>query len=108
MLIDPVITKGQNVRRNFSFWPGEKSSLNRAYRRIVDNWLARSYQLTDYFFSLAQCLKGNRLGRVTELARVAKVELMTHPEKAAEFDWLMSEEFILMTRDLRKGNYSSR
>jgi predicted glycoside hydrolase/deacetylase ChbG (UPF0249 family) len=105
MVMDGIIAKGQKVRRNFSFWPGEKSALNRAYRRWVDKRLARKYRMTDYFFSLEQCLKGQRLGRVVELAGAAKVELMTHPEKTPEFNWLMGEEHPTAVRGLRLGDY---
>src|SRR5260370_20356546 len=52
VLLSKVIPAGMKMRRNFSFWPGEKSSLNLAYRALVDRWLARRYQLADYFFDL--------------------------------------------------------
>ena len=74
-----LIPAGVRVRRNFSFWPGEKSWLNRKYRILVDRWLARKYQLTDYFFDLTQCIQDNKLDRVVALARLSNVELMTHP-----------------------------
>ena len=41
MLVDSVIPRGQKVRRNFSFSPGEKSSLNLAYRALADKWLTQ-------------------------------------------------------------------
>jgi len=107
MLVDRVIGKGQKVRRNFSFWPGEKSLLNRTYRRLVDQWLARTYRLVDYFFSLEQCLKSKRLGRVAELARIANVELMTHPEKTPEYNFLMGEDFLQFTQGLRLIPYAN-
>ena len=102
-LLPPVTV----VRRNFSFEPGEKSLANRLYRRAIDRILARRHRLTDFFFSLEQCLKGNRLGRVVELSRVANVELMTHPEKTPEFEWLMGDEFPAILRGLRLGDYSA-
>ena len=105
MLIDPIIPRGEKVRRNFSFWPGEKSSLNRVYRGLVDKWLARSYRLTDFFFSLSQCLKANRLTRVAELAKLANVELMTHPIHAEEYDYLVSVKYSELLAGLDKGSY---
>lgn len=107
MLMDRIIPPGQKIRRNFSFWPGEKSLANRIYRRLVDGWLARTYRLTDFFFSLEQCLKGKRLGRVIELAKVANVELMTHPEKTAEYDFLMSEDYLELMRGIHLNPYAS-
>ena len=58
LLLSKSIPAGMRLRRNFSFWPGEKSLLNRAYRGLVDRWLARRYRLTDYFFDLTQCIEG--------------------------------------------------
>ena len=40
LLLSRPMPAGTRVRRNFSFWPGEKSPLNRAYRALVDRWLA--------------------------------------------------------------------
>jgi predicted glycoside hydrolase/deacetylase ChbG (UPF0249 family) len=107
MLMGHVIPGGEKVRRNFSFWPGEKGGLNRAYRRMVDRRLARRHRITDYFFSLEQCLKENRLGRVAGLSRTANVELMTHPEKAPEYDWLMSEDYLKWSQGLQVRPYAT-
>ncbi len=96
MLLNRVIPPGEKVRRNFSFWPGEKNFLNRSYRHAVDLWLARRYRLTDYFFALSQCLDARRLGRVETLAKNAAVELMTHPVKPDEYACLMSEGYLAL------------
>ncbi len=106
MLLGRMIQPGQKVRRSFSFWPGEKSLLNRMYRRLVDRWLSRRYRLTDYFFSLEACLKAKQLDRVAGLARVAKVELMTHPEQSAEYDFLMSEDYLNLMRGIQVNSYA--
>jgi predicted glycoside hydrolase/deacetylase ChbG (UPF0249 family) len=47
LLLSNLIPPGMRVRRNFSFCSGEKSWLNRAYRSLVDRWLAGRYRLTD-------------------------------------------------------------
>lgn len=94
LLLQPVIPSGQRVRRSFSFTSSDKSLPNRAYRRWVDRRLARRYQLTDYFFALSQCLGGPKLQRVIELSKVGQVELMTHPEKRDEYEFLTSEQFL--------------
>jgi len=106
ILLGDVIPRGERVRRNFSFWPGEKGALNRAYRRNVDYWLARRYRLADYFFSLADCLQNHRLRRAFGLAKTANVELMAHPEKPAEYEWLMSSDFLFLTRGLEIRSYA--
>jgi len=106
MLVGDIIPRGQKVRRNFSFWPGEKTCLNRAYRRWADRRLARCHRLTDYFFSLGQCLHHGRMPRVEELAQRSNVELMTHPEQVEERSWLMGRDCTALLQRLRAGSYA--
>jgi predicted glycoside hydrolase/deacetylase ChbG (UPF0249 family) len=105
MLLDRVIPAGEKVRRNFYFWPGEKGLLNRTYRRMGDLTLTRRYRTTDYFFALSQCIKNDRMNRVTELARTANVEIMTHPANAIEHAYLMSDDYLATLGRLEKGTY---
>jgi predicted glycoside hydrolase/deacetylase ChbG (UPF0249 family) len=93
VLLDGLLPEGQRVRRSFSFFPGEKSAINRGYRALVDRRLARHYRVTDYFFSLKQCLQQGRMPRVFDLARTQTVELMTHPLVPAEHHYLMSDAY---------------
>ena len=95
-----LIPVGTLVRRNFSFWPGEKSSLNRIYRGAVDRSLARRYRLADYFFDLMQTIQQKKLPRVAALAKSRMVELMTHPIVREELDYIMSEEFKAVLQDI--------
>ena len=106
MVIDGIIKKGERVRRSFSFWPGEKSTLNRAYRQLIDFILSRRYRLTDTFFALSQVVQGNRRQRIVELARVSAVELMTHPRIPSEYAYLMSDDCLAMLRGVAVGNYA--
>jgi len=105
-LLSKRMPAGTRVRRNFSFSPGEKSWLNRAYRYLVDRWLARRYRLPDYFFDLIQCIEGKKLDRVAALAKSNNVELMTHPNISAEKAFLMSDEFQVILQDLEIGGYA--
>jgi predicted glycoside hydrolase/deacetylase ChbG (UPF0249 family) len=105
MLMGGFISKGAKVRRNFSFWPGEKGALNRWYRGRVDRALSRRYIVTDYFFSLAQALQWNRIPRIAGLASAESVELMTHPEKPVECEWLLGKDFLQHIEALRKVSY---
>jgi predicted glycoside hydrolase/deacetylase ChbG (UPF0249 family) len=41
VVLGDTIPKGMKIRRHFSFWPKEKSLLNRTYRNSVNWWLAR-------------------------------------------------------------------
>jgi predicted glycoside hydrolase/deacetylase ChbG (UPF0249 family) len=105
VLLSRSIPAGMAVRRNFSFWPGEKSLLNRVYRGAVDRWLARRYRLTDYFFDLTQCMEKKKLGRVAALARLEEVELMTHPISPGEQAYLMSEDCSELLPNLSSARY---
>jgi predicted glycoside hydrolase/deacetylase ChbG (UPF0249 family) len=98
----PVSAK---MRRNFSFWPGEKSWVNRLYRRSVDRWLARRYRLPEFFFDLSFSLQHHGLDRALALAGTASVELMTHPAIKSESEFLMSDAFPPMLRGLDVGSY---
>jgi len=106
LLLSNLIPAGMKVRRNFSFWPGEKSRFNRAYRALVDRWLARRYRLTDYFFDLTQCIQEKKLDRVVSLAKSSNVELMTHPINPREAAYLMSDEFFELLQPLKVGSYA--
>jgi len=106
MLLSKVIPRGIKMRRNFSFWPGEKGPLNRAYRAFVDRRLAGRYYIPDYLFDLSQCIEAKTLGRVTVLAKSSNVELMTHPVTHAEAEYLMSDEFRELLQPLDVGSYA--
>jgi predicted glycoside hydrolase/deacetylase ChbG (UPF0249 family) len=106
VLFSRMIPGGTKLRRNFSFWPGEKSRLNRMYRWLVDRWLACRYRLTDYFFDLTQCIEGRKLDRVAALAKSSNVELMTHPIVNGEEEYLMSDEFQVILQRLEIGGYA--
>lgn len=106
MLIDKIVPRGQKVRRNFSFSKGEKSLLNRIYRAGIDKWLTRRFLTTDYFFSLQELIKNNRLKQAVTLAESYIVELETHPGIDKEFNWFMSDTSYRLISNIHKGNYT--
>ena len=106
VLLSNLVPTGTKVRRNFSFWPGEKSLLNRTYRALVDRWLSRRYQLADHFFDLSQSVREKKLDRVIALAKSSNVELMTHPVVDQEAEYLMSDEFQAMLQRVEAGGYA--
>ena len=105
MLIDRVIPQGSRVRRTFSFQPGEKSALNRSYRRMVDRRLASRYRIIDFFFALSQNLHLDGLRRIIGLATDGKVELMTHPIAPGEHHMLASNAFQDALGELTRVSY---
>jgi predicted glycoside hydrolase/deacetylase ChbG (UPF0249 family)/glycosyltransferase involved in cell wall biosynthesis len=88
VLRQELLPAGTLVRRNFTFAAGEKGVFNRWYRRRQDERLARRHPITDYFFNLAP-MEPERLRRILEAARHASVEIETHPERDAEYRFLM-------------------
>jgi predicted glycoside hydrolase/deacetylase ChbG (UPF0249 family) len=106
ILLSNVIPAGMKMRRNFSFWPGEKSLLNRTYRSLIDRWLGRRYQLPDYFFDLTQCIQQKKFDRAVALTMSSNVELMTHPIVPIEEEYLMSDQFQATLQGLKVGGYA--
>jgi predicted glycoside hydrolase/deacetylase ChbG (UPF0249 family) len=106
LLFSDMIPAGTKMRRNFSFWSGEKGWLNRTYRGLVDHWLSRKHRLTDYFFDLSQSIRENKLDRVIALAKSNMVELMTHPVVEPEAEYLMSDEFSELLSASEVGSYA--
>jgi predicted glycoside hydrolase/deacetylase ChbG (UPF0249 family) len=106
VIVGNLIPAGVKLRRNFSFWPGEKGFLNRMYRKLIDGWLARKYRMPDYFFSLFQCIQHEKWDRVESLARSSTVELMTHPIVAAEAKILHGIKFREFLQRVPRGTYA--
>lgn len=105
MLLGNLFEPGAKVRRNFFFWPGEKSPVNRMYRRLSDRLLARRCRVTDYFFALSQCLGPARFTQVMSLARLHTVELMTHPAHPTERQFLLGDRYGDALAAVARGSY---
>lgn len=105
MIVDSIIPHGYKIRRNFSFACGEKGFLNRFYRYIVDKWIIKKYFCTDYFFDFVPFYK-ERLQKIVNYAQSMSVELMVHPERAEEFNILMSNQFQEIIFKAKLINYS--
>ncbi len=86
-----LLPAGITIRRNFSFFAGQKSIVNRAYRGVLDAYIGRRHSLTDYFFSLPP-IQPERLERMAALARTAVVEVETHPVVEEEYRFLSAGE----------------
>lgn len=84
-----LLPSGIIVRRNFSFRRGEKSALNRLYRRWQDRRLAKRHRIADFFFALLP-LEPERLADLVALALRHNVEVETHPNREEEYRFLIS------------------
>jgi predicted glycoside hydrolase/deacetylase ChbG (UPF0249 family) len=85
--------RGLKVRRNFTFVPGEKNPINRLYRYLVDVWLSRRFEITDYFVSIKP-MDSKRLIKFISLSRQKNVEIMAHPGVESEYLYLMRDEWL--------------
>lgn len=95
------------IRSSFTFLKGQKSWINRAYRKFLNRKIKKNNSSTDYFFSLSQALSNSHLGTIIEISQNSTVELMTHPEHATEKDFLLSREFSELTASAQRSNFRS-
>jgi hypothetical protein len=93
-----LLPAGTIVRRNFSFGPGEKSAINRLYRKWQDRLLLKRHRTTDYFYSLQPISPAGRLEKIFRLAMQSHVEVETHPVNRDEFEFLKSGELMQLAR----------
>jgi chitin disaccharide deacetylase len=103
VLLQGLLPAGTLVRRNFSFYTGEKSIWNRLYRRFIDQRLARRHRLVDLFFSL-EPLEPARLQRILSLSRQFAVEVETHPVNIEEHRLLTESRFFGSEYDIPAAN----
>ncbi len=107
VLLQRMISKNTKVRRNFSFAPEEKNFLNRLYRSLVDIWLQRRYVCTDFFFSISPINRADRIRRIVKLSQSHNVEVMVHPQKQDEYEYLMSDEYWEVIHGAKIGTYKA-
>jgi len=88
VLFAGLLPSGTIARRNFSFFPGEKSLVNRTYRKAMDSVLSLRHILTDFFFSLPPLEPQARLDRILSLSSAKFVEVETHPVSNDEYEFL--------------------
>jgi hypothetical protein len=105
MVFSRTIPVGVKVRRSLSFARGEKSVANRAYRAFVDWWVGLRCLQVDYFFDLSQRMSPQQFARVCALARDHSIELMCHPARQVEADFLRSPEYAAGVSGLRLSDY---
>lgn len=100
VLLGGLLPVGTLVRRNFSFQSGEKSLVNRLYRKAIDSRLARRHRMVDFLFSLPPFEPQERLKRICSFARQFIVEVETHPINAEEYRFLKGDEVVRWREDV--------
>lgn len=106
MILHKIIPIGSKVRRSFSFTKSEKSIINVLYRIIVDKLLSRRYISTDFFFDISPLSDVIRLQNIIDLAKTANVELMVHPGRQDEYNYLINSNFFEVIESIKKISYS--
>jgi predicted glycoside hydrolase/deacetylase ChbG (UPF0249 family) len=106
MLADRIIPLGKRVRRNLTFTRGQRSFVNRFYRRLVDAWLVRRYVCSDAFFAIDPVWDLPRQEKIVRCALSSHVELMVHPGLREECDHLLSPAYEALIQRIPLGTYS--
>jgi chitin disaccharide deacetylase len=104
VLVGKLMPAGTTVRRNFSFGAGEKGFVNRWYRKLVDNSLARRHRIADYFFALTPMSPLDNLLKRLELSQHFIIEVETHPVAEDEYAFLVGSEFGRLAESLPWAN----
>jgi len=99
VLSDKLLPEGTIARRNFSFRAGEKSRLNRLYRKSIDRKLEKRHRTVDFLFALTPLEPISRLERIFSLAHRYIVELETHPANETEYRLLSSGRIFQTAED---------
>lgn len=107
VLVGKLLPAGTIVRRNFSFRAGEKSLVNRLYRKAVDRRVGSRHLLVDCLYNLSP-LEPARLERILKLATEHVVELETHPINPAEYEFLMGDGLRRSKLELLIGPFPYR
>ena len=96
-----LIPAGTVVRRNCSFVSGEKSILNRRYRRFLDTRLAKRHRLVDYLFNLQPLVPPMRLRQIAILSQRSVVELEAHPIRSDEYRFLRGGDIFRLADNVK-------
>jgi chitin disaccharide deacetylase len=92
MLVSGKLPHGIRIRRNFTFYAGEKNPVNRFYRYVIDRWLNSKFICTDSFFSMAP-IDREKLRKLILLSKTSDVEIMVHPGVENEYLFLLTPEW---------------
>jgi chitin disaccharide deacetylase len=106
LLAGRLIPPGSRIRNTFTFEPGEKGPINRAYRGVLRRWIAARYLSTDSFHALAPLHSADRIRALVDRARSEVVELEVHPGDAREAVLLGGTAFGESVASARLGTFA--
>jgi chitin disaccharide deacetylase len=97
------------MRATFTFLRGEKGWAKRSVRILTNRVLRRRFESTQQFISLLSVNSrvdvGELTGKLVE-ARKTSLEVMTHPGVRAEYEFLMSEEWLHAMAGMPLGTFT--
>lgn len=105
VLLGKMIPRGARVRKTFTFYPGEKSLLNRLYRYWLNTIISKRFISTDRFFSISPYLNTEFLKNILDRSACEVVEIEVHPENPEEEAFLLSEEYGLLLNSMSTGSF---
>jgi len=105
VLASKMIPNGAQVRRTFTFYPGEKNPFNLLYRHILDIWISRRFISTNCFFSIAPVQNHERLQNIVKRAAKETIEIEVHPEYFEEIEFLLSDQFQNLVDSVHCGSF---
>jgi predicted glycoside hydrolase/deacetylase ChbG (UPF0249 family) len=106
MMVANLLPARFKVRRSFSFQPGEKNRLNRAYRCWLDRRVSKRHRSTDFFLALSQNAAAEKLAFIANVAQKQNVELMAHPAVQLEQAIMRSKPYGEMLAAAPVGTYT--
>lgn len=106
VLLAKLLPAGTIARRNFTFREREKGTINRFYRKLVDDKLAQRHVLVDCLYSILP-LEVERIQRIVKEAAERVIELETHPINRNEFEFLTAGGFRRCLKGMALGNFRS-
>lgn len=105
ILLGGLLPRGAIVRRHFTFFPGERSWANRAWRGLGNRMLGFRCRLLDGFFDLTQYMNTPKMQRLAELSRSGNIELMAHPAQREESQYLCGSQFGEWLSDVELADF---
>jgi len=94
------------IRRTFTFAWGEKDPFNIIYRRLLDHYISRRYISSDAFYSLGPVEEFEKIKKIIRLSEIKNIELMVHPNRKEEFQFLQSDDYLKLISDKDLGHFS--
>jgi predicted glycoside hydrolase/deacetylase ChbG (UPF0249 family) len=112
MMLQGCYPKGLRLRTTHTFASHEKNIINRLYRNLVSYLIYKQYKSTDCFYDIEPIIRQGhqRVERLREIvlkAGRASIELMAHPERQDEYDYLMSGEFAQIIERVDKSSFEA-